>query len=480
VPAIWRSGPRTPPGPPGLPFVGNLLDYRRDHVDVFWKAYREHGPVFSIRLGPQRAAVLIGPERHRFFFEQADKALSLPEVYRFVIPMFGPVLNAATERAVRKQQLQLLHSAFRGQRMDRHVEVMAAETDAWLETLGDSGTFDMNAAFAKLGMNIAASAFMGPRIRSNMGEFLPLYDDLARGMEFVLPPNLPLPRFIRRDRARRRLAELIKPEIDERRIHPDAYEDFLEAIVGGDYPDGGSDRDETVIGLALLSVFTAYITTAAQMAWALVQLLQHPAWLQHVRSEADDAGLAHERPDRDALGALDRLDWSLKETQRMHPVMSHYARHTAQAYEVDGYVVPRGWMTMLCPAIAHRLPDVFDRPHVYDPERFAPEHAAGRHVDYSLIGFGAGLYKCPGMAFGTAEMKCVLGMLLARHDVVLHTPDPVRDYTTGVIRPGVECQVSYTRRDRTRKRASHKKLTLGRGVNVSIRRNEDGGVHSGD
>jgi sterol 14-demethylase len=477
--ATRRRVRRTPPGPPGLPLVGNLLEYRRDHVDVFWKAYREHGPVFSIRLGPQRAAVLIGPERHRFFFEQVDKTLSLPEVYRFVIPMFGPVLNAATERAVRKKQLQLLHSAFRGERMDRHVDVMVAETEEWLDTLGERGTFDMNDAFATLGMNIAASAFMGPRIRSNMGEFLPLYEDLARGMEFVLPPNLPLPRFIRRDRARVRLGELIRPAIEERRAHPDEYGDFLETIVGGDYLDGISDPDDTVVGLALLSVFTAYITTAAQMSWALVQLLQNPGWLALVRSETDSVGIAGAPPDRDALRALERLDWSLKETQRMHPVMSHYARHTAQSYEMDGYVVPEGWMTMLCPAIAHRLPDVFDHPDLYEPERFAPDRSEHRRIDYSLIGFGAGLYKCPGMAFGTAEMQCVLSMLLARYDVALATPSPVRDYAMGVIRPGPECRVSYTRRRPVGKAASHKKIAGNSGVTVSRRRIEDGGVHSG-
>jgi sterol 14-demethylase len=463
--------------------VGNLLAYRRDHVDVFWRAYREHGPVFSIRLGPQRAAVLIGPERHRFFFEEADKTLSLPEVYRFVIPMFGPVLNAANERAVRKYQLQLLHSAFRGPRMDRHVEVMAAETEAWLDTLGERGTFDVNAAFAELGMNIAASAFMGPRIRSQMDAFLPLYEDLARGMEFVLPPNLPLPRFIRRDRARKRLGELIQPAIDERRARPGDYEDFLETVVAGDHSRAQSDPDDTVVGLALLSVFTAYITTAAQMAWALVQLLERPAWLARVRAEAEAVGVRDRPPDREALGSLDRLTWSLKETQRLHPVMSHYARHTASSYEIDGYVVPEGWLTMLCPAIAHRLPEVFARPDVYEPERFAPHRAEHRRTDYSLIGFGAGLYKCPGMAFGTAEMQCVLSMLLSRYDVELLTPELTRDYDMGVIRPGPRCVVKYARRSAHRavweKPASGEKIAGNGRDTVAARSIEDGGVDSG-
>src|SRR5437764_6023580 len=129
----------TPPALPGLPLIGNLLEYRKDHIDVFWRAYKAFGPIFSLRLGPQRAAVLIGPENHRFFYSQVDKILSLPEVYKFVIPMFGEVLNAASEEAVRKKHLALLQSAFQGRKMGGHLRVMTHEIGAWLDSLGDEG-----------------------------------------------------------------------------------------------------------------------------------------------------------------------------------------------------------------------------------------------------------------------------------------------------------------------------------------------------
>jgi sterol 14-demethylase len=253
-----------PPSLPGLPLLGNLLEYRRDHIEVFWRAYESLGPIFSLRLGPQRAVVLIGPENNGFFFRQVDRILSLPEVYRFVIPMFGRVLNAAETEDVRKKQLALLHSAFKGEKMHRHIGVMFRETTAWLDGLGDGGTFELFDAMAGLGMKIAASAFMGHEIRRRLGEFVPLYQDLARGMDFVLPPNLPLPRFLRRDRARRKLHEMIRPIIAGRKRGPERPDDFLQTLIEGDYLKSEGDADETVVGLALLTVFTAYITTAAQ------------------------------------------------------------------------------------------------------------------------------------------------------------------------------------------------------------------------
>ncbi len=437
----------TPPNLPGLPLIGNLLEYRKDHIRVFWRGYQTLGAIFSIKLGPQRAAVLIGPENHRFFFHQVDKELSLPEVYRFVIPMFGEVLNAAEEEAVRKNQLALLHSAFQGRKMTRHVEVMIGEIASWLKGLGDEGEFDLYETFATLGMNIAASAFMGEEIRGRMHEFKPLYEDLARGMEFVLPPNLPLPRFRRRDRAKQRLGALIRPLIAHRQAHPERYDDFLQTIVEGKDVEGKAETEETIIGLALMTIFTAYITTAAQTSWSVIQLLQHPDYLARVKEEVEAV-----LPEKIAelttaeLARLEHLDWALLETQRMHPAMSHYARYNAETYQLGGYSIPKGWFTMVCPAVAHRLPEVFSQPDLYDPFRFSPARAEDRRHPYSLIGFGAGLYRCPGAGFGVNEMKCILSLLLQQYEVELIWPRQGRDFEMGVIRPNPPCRVRYQKR----------------------------------
>src|ERR1044072_7897603 len=381
----------TPPALPGLPLLGNLLEYRRDQLAVFWEGYKSLGPIFSLRLGPQRAVVLIGPDNHRFFFSQVDKTLSLPEVYRFVIPMFGEVLNAARDEEVRKSHLSLLHSAFQGGKMNAHVGVMALEISRWLDTLGAAGSFELFDAFTSLGMNIAATAFMGPEIRQRMPEFLPLYEDLAKGMEFILPPNLPLPRFRRRDRARQKLTELIGPILAQRKARADRYDDFLQTIIEGGYEQRGPLADETVVELALMTVFTAYITTAAQSCWTLIQLLQHPDYLAKVEQEQEAVlGNRADNINSETLGRLERLEWALKETQRMHPVMSHYARYNAQAYEWGGYRIPKGGFTILCPAVSHRLPEAFTNPDVYDPERFGPGRWEDRKHAYNLIGFGAG------------------------------------------------------------------------------------------
>jgi cytochrome P450 len=182
-------GLRTPPMVKGLPLLGSLLEWRRDHLGVFMRAYQRYGPVFSIALGPQKGVVLIGPEYHDFYFKEVDRTLSVPELYRFVIPMFGDVMMAATDMDRRRRHVALLQSAFQGGRLAHYTDVMTEEVDSWLETLGEHGEFELWDTIEPLVMRIAASALLGPEIRARVHEFRPLLVDLARGMEFVLPPG---------------------------------------------------------------------------------------------------------------------------------------------------------------------------------------------------------------------------------------------------------------------------------------------------
>ncbi|GAB3153969.1 cytochrome P450 [Micromonospora sonneratiae] len=448
----------TPPMLPGLSQTSSMLEWQQDHAGFFQRAYEQLGPVFGVQLGPQQGTVLVGPRYHEFFFKEVDNRLSVPEQYRFVVPMFGEVALAATDTATRRRHVALMQSAFQGRRLSRYTEQAADETEQWLDSLGANGRFDLWNALEGLAMRIAASTLLGPEVRARIDDFRPLLADLARGMDFVLPPDLPLPKFVRRDRARRLLTEMIQPVLAERRRRSDTSPDFLQTLI--DDPGVGDEGDDVLVGMALMTIFTGYITTCAQLAWALVLLLQHPAYLESVIAEVDAARTpaapgsppASTRPavggDRVPPDArLPRLEWALKEAIRLRPVMSHYARYNRTDIELDGYRLPAGWLTMLCPSVAHRLPELFTDPDRYDPERFSPGRAEDRRHPYALIGFSGGFYRCPGSAFGMNEMRVVIASLLARFDLVAPAVEPLPSFDMGVTRPTSPCIIEYRTRN---------------------------------
>jgi sterol 14alpha-demethylase len=437
----------TPPALPGFPLLGNALDFRRDPIDVVRRGYERFGRVFSIRLGPKPIAVILGPANNKFFFTQTDTMLSMREVYKFVIPMFGEVLQAA-EPPEYKEQRTVMLPAFHREALDSYVERMVHETLAWLEALGDEGEFDLWSSFEQLSMHIAASTLMGCDFRQRMGPaFWALYRDLAGGMEFVLPTNLPLPRFRRRDRAKIELRAMLGPIIADRRTRSSSQNDFLQTLVEATYSDGRSLTEDMIIGMILSLIFAAYDTTAAQASWSLVQLIQHPHWQAVVLDELQAVlrgGASHTNVH--SVHQLTRLEWALKETVRMRPITTMLWRHTAVPYDLDGYHIPRGWITMICPPVSHRLPDVFSNPDLYDPERFSPERAEDRSDPFTLVNFGGGVHRCLGVRFAFNEMKVILALLLQSYALELVNPAPRPDYSTGITRPESPCCVRYRRR----------------------------------
>jgi sterol 14-demethylase len=436
-----------PPAVPGLPLIGNSLDFRRDPVKLFRKGYEAFGPVFSIKLGPKRAAVILGPENHRFFFSETDRALSMSEVYRVFIPIFGDGFTLAAEPDEYREQRAILQPAFSGQRMDENVRVMVRETLEWLDGLGDEGEFELVASIEELSLHIIASALMGEEFRRRMGEdFWPLYRDVVGGLDFVLPPNLPLPRFRRRDRARRILHERIRSLVLERRAHANGHGDFLQTLADAKYSDGRPVPEDKLQSMILFLVFSASESTPLQASWTLIQLLQHPDYLSLVLEEQETTfGGRAEEVSPESLQRLERLQWAVRETERLRPMITMLWRYNLRSYGIGDYEVPKGWSTIICPPLSHRLPEVFADPERYDPERFSPRRAEDRKELFSMAGFGGGAHKCPGMHFAHTLMKVVFSLLLQRYTLELLNPDPQPDFSHSITRPEA-CPVRYRRR----------------------------------
>ncbi len=436
-----------PPMLPGLPIVGNAIEFRRDALGVFREGYRRFGPVFGIRLALKPAVVLVGPDLLRLFFESTDTLLSMGEVYSFLEPILGDRVLFTAPRRDYDEQKRIMLPAFHGKKLRSYVGEMAAEVEAWLDTLGPEGTFDLCAVSQQLTMNVVARAILGEPFRRRLGpELSRLFADLAGGLEFVLPTNLPLPRFIRRDRALKRLREILGEVVRERRANPDVHDDFLQALLAARYLDQPSIPDDKVVTFVLGLIFGGRENTAGHLEWALVLLLQHHDALARAVAEVDGALGPRDRPDYDALRGLPWLDACVKEAERLRPVTHTLLRLAAKDFVAGDYQVPAGWLVVAGIALSQRLPALFRDPERYDPERFDP--ARGEDQPYHIVGFGGAGHKCWAAAFVNNELKVILGMLLRRYEVALVDPRaPAKVNDIGVLRPAAPCLVRYRQRD---------------------------------
>lgn len=272
-----------------------------------------------------------------------------------------------------------------------------------------------------------------------------LYEDLSKSLDPLLPPDLPLPKFRRRDRSRARMKEILAPVIAERRLHPDEYDDFLQDLVNKRFKGGGEVEEELIVNLLIGLMFAGHETTAGQAAWSVIQLIQNPDYLELVLEEIENIAPPGTEIDAKRLSQLHHVHWAVMETERMRPSAELLMRTVEEDIEFGNYLIPKGWLVQVTQTLGHHLPALFERPERYDPLRFSPERQEDKQDRFALFGFGGGIHKCTGINFAYNEMSIIVAMLFGQYDLELVTKNPHIKRGLGASRPS-DTFVRYKRK----------------------------------
>ena len=432
------------------PMIGHMAQFFRDPVAVLKRGYQSKGRMFAFRILGRNMNVMLGPEHNKFFFEETDKLLSIRESMPFFIKMFSPQFYSFAEMDEYLKQRAIIMPRFKAASMKQYVGVMTEESMNLVNRLGDEGEFDLISTLGPVVMDIAAHSFMGREFHEKLGhQFFELFREFSGGMEFVLPLWLPTPKLIRSQRAKKKLHAILQQWIEKRRAEPLEEPDFFQTMIETRYPDGTPVPDEIIRHLILLLVWAGHETTAGQVSWALADLLQNPDYLAVIRAELTQVLGASGGSDMtwEQAIAMQKMDLSLRETERLHPVAFILSRKANEDIVRDGYRIAKGDFVLLAPSVSHRMTETFVEPDRFNPERFNAERADAQIESNSLIGFGGGVHRCAGVNFARMEMKVLLAVLLQHYDMVLL--DEVKPIAgAGTYWPAQPCRVRYRKRDR--------------------------------
>jgi sterol 14alpha-demethylase len=433
----------------GLPFLGHAREFHRDPAGLLQRGRDRFGEIFSFLLAGNRITVLTGPQANEAFFRAPDDQLSAKEAYQFTVPIFGKGIAYDASPDVMSEQLGLLFPALRDQRLQTYARFMKDEAEAYFDRWGEAGETDLLVAMNELTTFIASRCLIGHEFRQNLStEFAHLYHDLEGGLNLVafFKPNMPLPSFKRRDRARVRMAQLISQIIAARRAGGTEGEDFLQTLMTARYSDGSALTDDAITGLLLTVIFAGQHTSAVLATWTGVLLLQHPQYLPGILEEQEHVFNGRPEISLEAIRALSALERAIKEAERMHPPLIMLMRKILRDFAYRDYHVPAGGLLMVSPAVSHRVPEVFRDPGRYDPDRFGPGREEDRKSTYTLIGFGGGRHRCIGLTFAQQQVKVIWSVLLQRYELELVRKDHQPDYSTFVVGPRRPCRIRYRRR----------------------------------
>jgi cytochrome P450 len=401
-----------PPGPRmpmALQTVG-MLTRQRPFLE---RQRRRFGPIFSLHMaGLGRLVVLSDPELIKRTFQADPKTLhagSQSPLRR----VLGNNSLLGIDEEHHLEQRKLLLPPFQGRRMKAYeplIEQIAREQIAqWPEgvefaTAGPMQTITLKAILR------AVFGASGERME-RLEQLLPHWTELGQSLSRFpraqkdLGAWSPWGRFLR---LRAEVDAILDSLIDEARSDPAVEErlDVLALMVQARHGDGSELTNAEIRDQLVTMLAAGHETTAHTLSWAVERLRRHPDVLARLVAEADAGG----RELREA---------TIREVQRMRPVIAFAGRHTRRPFEVGGYRLPKGVLIGLSAGLTHYDPQLFPHPDRFDPDRFV----GVRPETYSWIPFGGGIRRCIGATFAHMELDVVLRVLL-REVELLPTAEP--------------------------------------------------------
>jgi cytochrome P450 len=409
------------PFPPGPTDFNLERTYRfvRDPLPILLRAYREYGPVFSLRVFHGRVIFMLGPEANHFVTVSGAHHFHWREgSMGDLIPLLGDGL-LTIDGDYHRRARRIMLPAFHRERVAASLDTMMQETNRALRDWHPGSVIDVYHWARRLTLRIAMRALFGLD-PDEQGRGAQSAIDFERalsfyGTDFVVRlmrgPRTP---WARMQQARKALNRIIYGEIERRRREPDADRaDVLSALLHARDEDGSQLSDREVRDQVMTLLFAGHDTSTSTIAFLLYELARHPAALAKLLDEQDRV-LGGAPPTAEQLtGGLPQLEMVLDETLRLYPTAWIGPRKSIDSFSFGGQEVPGDAYVYYCSWASHRLPDVWPEPEAFVPERFAPDAKAALPKG-AYVPFGGGSRTCIGMRFGQLEVKTVVTLLLQR------------------------------------------------------------------
>ncbi|PKA57665.1 Cytochrome P450 71A1 [Apostasia shenzhenica] len=438
-----------PPSPPGLPFVGNLLQLgslpHRSLRDLAGK----HGPVFLLHLGRVPTVVVSSPASAEEFLRTHDLVFANRPALKMIRVMThnSTAEVAFTRYGERWRQMRricashLFSSKTVGSfsPLRREVLLLLLERIASSASKSTDGVVSMNEILNSFAVDMICRTTVG----SSMGEErTKLVADLVRRNSAIFARVFVEDYFS----GLWWLDLLLGSDWRLRRLTKE-WDDLLEEVIeehvgrqqgGGDQSKSSSTTHAFIDSLLelqrepslefelktkdiktlLLDMFSAGIdTTTVTLEWAMAELIRHPKVMKKLQREVREVGHGDVLISEEDSVKMRYLNAVIKEVFRLHPPAPLLLpRESSDDCRIRGYDIPKGTRIFINAWAFGRDPARWEAPDEFRPERFLDSSADYTGNDLHFIPFGAGRRICPGLHFAVVDVELAVANLVYRFD----------------------------------------------------------------
>ncbi|KAK0729565.1 cytochrome P450 [Lasiosphaeris hirsuta] len=465
---VWRlffsdSRPvNFPPGPPGLPIIGNLHQIPRGLPFLAFEEWsQKYGPIVGFKLGSQNAVVLQDASLvHELIVKKGSIFSARPPRYvaqehvipegKHVHPVFMRNDFAMRLRAVAKDYLAApgltnLAPMAKAIGMRLVYDIHKAPEGGWADDLANWAVTTPLAVMTGAPVNAFGEGFV-----HDYHEMTIVFEDImVSGAADILPFTRWIPAgfsewknqapLVRNAvlRAYDALMRVAKTN------HGGSLRGLIPALLSQSAdPNTAEDlrMSETEIKIMMGGLLDAgFASTVATFETIILALTKHPRVLGKLQAEIDtvlgNGDFLPEKIDRNRLPYLKAV---VMEVLRWHAVTPiPLPREVLADVEVRGYVIPKGTTVMTNVYTIQRDPNFYKDPDFFIPERYLRhplgiKEGASAQNRKALYTFGFGRRECPGREFFFQQMEITMAQVVWAFDFV-PTGELDTDVRTGFV-----------------------------------------------
>ncbi|KAK2989134.1 hypothetical protein RJ640_027208, partial [Escallonia rubra] len=427
---------KLPPGPIGLPLLGNLLEIGPKPHAAFAKLAKKHGPLMTIRLGSVTNVVASVPDMAREILQKNDESfsgrttpdaiaeldhadhamawISAGDVWKAMRKVLATYLTNTQKldslRDLRQKVVEEMVQHVNGvSQRGETVEIGKLVFTAALNQMSNT-CYSVNVADFKSedvrGFQKAVKTIMEIDVQFNIADYFPLFKGLdlqgirkkskaAYGWLDALCDKFIHQRLRERESSLPRCGDLL-----------DSFLDF-------------SQENEAEFSLKharvlLVELFLAGTETSSNTTeWAMTELLLNPKVMAKLRQEiAEKVGAKGRIIEADIIG-LPYLQAVIKETMRLHLAVPLLLPHKSEAdVKVRGYTIPKNTQVLINAWAMARDAEYWESPDTFMPERFLGSEVDFKGQHFSFLPFGSGRRMCPGIPLAQRVVSLMIASLV--------------------------------------------------------------------
>ncbi|KAJ8767772.1 hypothetical protein K2173_020712 [Erythroxylum novogranatense] len=419
-----HSHANLPPGKPGLPYVGESLEFLstgwkgQPEKFVFDRIYKYSSEVFKTNIFGQPTMVVCGATAHKFLFSNENRLVvswwpdSLTGPHHKIFP--SSLQTSSKEEAIKMRKM--LPEFLKPEALQRYIGVM--DDIARKHFVSE---WENNYTF-----RLACRLFISLEDPNRISKLYDYFYPLASGIISV-PIDLPGTPFRRAINAskfiRNELLAIIKRrKMDLREGKATATQDILPHMLTASFEDGKCMSERDVADKILGLLIGGHDTTSAACTFIVKSLAELPHIYERVYEEQVE--IAKTKASGELLNWNDvqkmKFSWNVAcEVMRLAPPLQGAFREAINDFVFNGFSIPKGWKLYWSASSTHRSPKCFPEPEKFDPTRFEGNGPA----PYTYVPFGGGPRMCPGKEYARLEILVFMHNLVKKFEFQKLIPD---------------------------------------------------------